>query len=953
MIRLDQAAENTPLGAVEKVYGMMALDFIAEVQDASEVCYAAEFAMMGISPKDFKINFGVDEVFDLSPHSVFYHHTHDKSSDSATHASCDSSLEYPDPQDIPHADDSRLCQSPDAERPQIPLLLASPLRILFLLCSRNSSASVPAASRNRPAVNPADRPHPAGWTKNTSKTVLLRPVSSKGKTSVQTSAGDPSQIMPKNCATTPYEATKTNLKDETVHQFNVHLYRFHGVGFTYVSPHATRPDIKICSIVLAPASSYSTDFPSECSPRKSSVLIGKGNPLQMDVNFWQKLLCSGSLESEPVAVLMFSTSLNNPKSSSTTKHKWHYKGIRYDQDICVSGGPYWDGRNPLSCIEEGYKPKGRLVVAITSILQLASLYLIPADSWFLHGCTYDSAVSYLSCWTIGSAGCTRISLVVIIPAGTIGSYLFPLDYWFCKVVLWFCLKIIFYMVSCCGCLHSAATSHLISADNIQSVVDTMYLLHQRRTASARWSSSYSADDLAQADVPLVSEQHVQILHWCTLLCLGADVNERQLIERMTAITERKKRALAELPMRSYSRNVRKKDHIIDFSAAYRLTTTTFLMILILAGGSSFRSCWFTPPMSVLLFHDTAGAPLDTNVHTASTVPTSAAMDSAASRHELGISPFADSDNSSSPSPVSTDHIPIDVLFDSTSGEDEVLAEILFRGQYVSGAGVVVVDKLPDDEIVDPRVKVEPITDSASSPPRSRSKHRGVRMIPSPLWDRPLTTSSALRDNRRHKNFFYLKELLPHVYREDLLLLRRRMNRYFRLNPDVDVGLDLWRDVNLLCPVPSYLMNVEDFWRTQDEWVVSGWRLYPKSSVHTLQDGLRESYECLASAPILVLYNFGVSSLALHYKWISTHTDRLTAEKEFGSPLQTALVCNSNPLIALWASYSLLQLSSCMLITLYTVAAYLVSLLQFAPQFSICPQEDLTRKLGINGVNTKV
>ncbi|GKG59838.1 hypothetical protein Tco_0607466, partial [Tanacetum coccineum] len=28
---------------------------------------------------------------------------------------------------------------------------------------------------------------------------------------------------------------------------------------------------------------------------------------------------------------------------------------------------------------------------------------------------------------------------------------------------------------------------------------------------------------------------------------------------------------------------------------------------------------------------------------------------------------ADSDNSSSPSPVSTDHIPIDVLFDSTSG----------------------------------------------------------------------------------------------------------------------------------------------------------------------------------------------------------------------------------------------------------------------------------------------
>ncbi|GKG21121.1 hypothetical protein Tco_0383716, partial [Tanacetum coccineum] len=95
-------------------------------------------------------------------------------------------------------------------------------------------------------------------------------------------------------------------------------------------------------------------------------------------------------------------------------------------------------------------------------------------------------------------------------------------------------------------------------------------------------------------------------------------------------------------------------------------------------------------------------------------------------------------------------------------------------------------------------------------------------------------------------------------------------------------------------------DVEDFWRTQDEWVVSGWKLYPKSSVHvldltnrktvymfvdkvypiratllermlrhrltvppsycrdvvvagsviqTIQAGLRESYECLASVPM--------------------------------------------------------------------------------------------------------
>ncbi|GJU49922.1 hypothetical protein Tco_1219477 [Tanacetum coccineum] len=157
-----------------------------------------------------------------------------------------------------------------------------------------------------------------------------------------------------------------------------------------------------------------------------------------------------------------------------------------------------------------------------------------------------------------------------------------------------------------------------------------------------------------------------------------------------------------------------------------------------------------------------------------------------------------------------------------------------------------------------------------------------------------------QENRRQKSFFYLKQLLPHVYREDLLLLRRRMNRYFRLNPDVDVGLDLWRDVNLLCQ-SLHSDDVEDFWRTQDDWIVSSWKLYPKSSVHVLdltngktvymfidrvypiratllermlrhkltvppsycrdvvvagsviqmvQAGLRESYECLASAPLL-------------------------------------------------------------------------------------------------------
>ncbi|GJX21445.1 hypothetical protein Tco_0224122 [Tanacetum coccineum] len=578
-------------------------------------------------------------------------------------------------------------------------------------------------------------------------------------------------------------------------------------------------------------------------------------------------------------------------------------------------------------------------------------------------------------------------------------------------------------------------------------------------ASARLVQQLQAEDLAQADVPLVSEQRAKELDelllrmtdtdWLTLMMqvgtnpalarelLGADVNEDNFIERMTAIKERKKRALAELRYRALKGKTAlallkspklMRTLVKNQCAQYNLfrpkpaiteppskrqrverdssqpstvpaASTQHADDPDSAGGGSFHPAGSATPMTGSAVPDTAGGTLGTNV-TASTVPTSAAMDSAGSHHELGISPFADSADSSSPSPVSTDHIPIDVLFEPTSGgineffldsdedeqigmsrvaadpdsDDEVLAEILFRGQYISGAGVVVVDKLPDDEIVDPRVKVETISESASSPPRSRRKHRGVRSDDS-LWDKPVEDFfssesesdddiedyippipyGAFKDweivrcplsntyyhvyyqeNRRQKSFFYLKQLLPHVYREDLLLLRRRMNRYFRLNPDVDVGLDLWRDVNLLCQ-SLHSDDVEDFWRTQDEWVVSSWKLYPKSSVHvldltngktvymfvdkvypiratllermlrhrltvppsycrdvvvagsviqTIQDGLRESYECLASAPIACT----ARQMVFSSPW-------LTAKKESGSPLQTALVCNSNPLIA--------------------------------------------------------
>ncbi|GKF42750.1 hypothetical protein Tco_0126092, partial [Tanacetum coccineum] len=203
-------------------------------------------------------------------------------------------------------------------------------------------------------------------------------------------------------------------------------------------------------------------------------------------------------------------------------------------------------------------------------------------------------------------------------------------------------------------------------------------------------------------------------------------------------------------------------------------------------------------------------------------------------------------------------------------------------------GVVVVDNLPDDEIVDPRVKVETVFASTSSPPQSRRKHIGVRGD-DVLWDKPVEDffSSESESDDDMENY-----IPPLPYGE-------LPAWYFRLNPYVDIGLDLWRDVNLLCQ-SLHSDDVEDFWRTQDEWVVSSWKLYLKSSVHVLdlthgktvytfmdkfypiratllermlrhrltvppsycrdvvvdgsviqmvRTGLQQSYECLASAPL--------------------------------------------------------------------------------------------------------
>ncbi|GJS63957.1 putative ribonuclease H-like domain-containing protein [Tanacetum coccineum] len=82
----------------------------------------------------------------------------------------------------------------------------------------------------------------------------------------------------------------------------------------------------------------------------------------------------------------------------------------------------------------------------------------------------------------------------------------------------------------------------------------------------------------------------------------------------------------------------------------------------------------------------------------STVSTSAAMDSAGSHRESGVSPFTDSADSSSPSPVSTDHISVDVLFASTL---EGITEFFLDSDEDEQIGMsrVAADPDSDDEVL--------------------------------------------------------------------------------------------------------------------------------------------------------------------------------------------------------------------------------------------------------------
>ncbi|GJR70586.1 hypothetical protein Tco_0016651 [Tanacetum coccineum] len=436
---------------------------------------------------------------------------------------------------------------------------------------------------------------------------------------------------------------------------------------------------------------------------------------------------------------------------------------------------------------------------------------------------------------------------------------------------------------------------------------------EEEQASARLVQQLQAEDLAQADVPIVSEQRAKELDelmlrmtetdWLTLMMqvgtnpalarelLGADVTEDNFIERMTAIKERKKRALADLRYRALKGKPLKQSEVtqmmrnlvknqwcaahngtITMTAVKAMTKQQLLEEyeyickrlekdrLLSAQHNLFRpKPAISEPPSKRQRVDRGTSP-PSGVPAATTQPAddpnSDAMDSAGSHHESGVSPFADSADSSSPSNVTTDPIPIDVLFASTSGgindffldsdeeeqigrsrvaadpdsNDEVLVEILFRGKYISGAGVVGVDMLPDDEIVDPRVKVETIPASAASPPRSESESdddmdnyippilygafKDWEIVRCPLTGSGYHKSSVMSWTYERENEYNVCGQGYYPIRATLL---ERMLRH-----------------KLTVP-PSYCRDV----------VIAG------NIIQTVQDGLRQAYECLASAPMFI------------------------------------------------------------------------------------------------------
>ncbi|GJU96184.1 hypothetical protein Tco_1320940 [Tanacetum coccineum] len=229
-------------------------------------------------------------------------------------------------------------------------------------------------------------------------------------------------------ATTPYEAAKTKLKDETDPPVN---------------------------LVLVPESSYSMTSILECSQENLQV-SNKGNNFRIcgDVNFWERLI-SWQVQYKQILGLLLPTEAEYVAAASccAQRHNMHcedihsihqrtkhieiasiYRDAPYEKNLIqgaevhtddiamlVSAGCYYGSTRVISYCGT----KWFLLVGCGS----AGSYLLLLRL-VLCGCTMVLLGSFLSCWTMVFAGCTMVllgsylscwTIDVIVPAGILCS----------------------------------------------------------------------------------------------------------------------------------------------------------------------------------------------------------------------------------------------------------------------------------------------------------------------------------------------------------------------------------------------------------------------------------------------------------------------------------------------------------------------------------------------------
>ncbi|GJW97976.1 hypothetical protein Tco_0179784 [Tanacetum coccineum] len=265
--------------------------------------------------------------------------------------------------------------------------------------------------------------------------------------------------------------------------------------------------------------------------------------------------------------------------------------------------------------------------------------------------------------------------------------------------------------------------------------------------------------------------------------LGADVTEANFIERMTAIKERKKRALADLRYRALKGKPLKQSEVTNDDGNWLKSVVVVAL-----------TCWngYSSDGSAVL--DTAGGTLGILVL-------------------LLLFPLLQQK-------ILLLHMRVFMLFFLDSDEDELGVSMFWCWCCGCGTNSQMIDEC------DPRGKVEPISNLPLLLLGSRSKHRGVRSDTS-LWDRPVDDflSSGLVGD-------YIQELLFMYW----TLTKWGETVYMFVDKFYPIRAPLLERMlrHRLTVPPSYCRDV----------VVAG------SVIQTIQDGLRESYECLASAPIV-------------------------------------------------------------------------------------------------------